>query len=283
MSFKSVCAILAVCLFPLIAEAREYEPTDTLFEEDPYYLLMGEAEEAIRGENWAEAANRLHDAITVKPLEPTNALLYNNLGMVYTYMREDSLAVDSFGRALEIAPNMVLPLIGRGRLYLAMGRDKEAFADFSRVIELDSINTDARYYHGMLSLYGGILAMAEEDFAVLKDVAPRSVDTAVALSTMYSMTGRESEAVPYLKKLIETSPSPEFYANLAGCYLALDWLNEASATIGDGLRLYPDDPELYYYRAWLNRERYRLEEAHADAKKAVSLGANPAKVDALFK
>lgn len=266
-----------------VAAASAEEPIDSLFEEDPYFLLMGEAEAAIAREDWAEAAARLEDAVTVKPAEPTNALLYSNLGMVYTTLREDSLALQSFTRALEIAPKMLMPLIGRGRLYLALGKDKEAFNDFTRAIEIDSINTDARYYHGMMSLYGGIQAMAEEDFEVLQSVAPRSVDTALAMSTLYSMTGRDSEAIPYLKKLIENAPAPEFYASLAGCYLALDWLNEASETIGDGLKLYPDDPELYYYRAWLNRERYRLEDAHADARKAVALGANPAKVDALFK
>ena len=253
------------------------------YDEDPYFILMGEADQAIKEENWAEAAARLEDAISVKPFDATNALLYNNLGTVYSALGEDSLALTSFNRSLEIAPNMVTPLVGRGRLLLAMGRDKEAFADFGRVIEIDSINTDARYYHGMMALYGGILPMAENDFAVLQEVAPRSTDTAIALSTMYSMTGRDSEAVPYLKNLIRTIPSAEFYASLAGCYLNLDWLNEASETIGEGLKKYPEDPELYYYRAWLNRERYRLEEAHNDAKMAVKYGANPAKVDELFR
>lgn len=263
--------------------AQSPEPVDTLYEEDPYFLLMGEAEAAIKAENWEEGALRLEDAVRVKPNHPTNALLYSNLGAVYSTLGRDSIALENYNKALEIAPNMLTPLIGRGRLYLTLGRDKEAFGDFSKAIEVDSINTDARFYHGMMSLYGGILSMAEEDFAVLESIAPRSTDTAIALSTMYSMTGRDQEAIPYLKKLVENVPAPEYYANLAGCYLNLDWLNEASETIGEGLKRFPDDPELYYYRAWLNKERYRLDDAHKDAKKAVELGANPAKVDALFR
>lgn len=266
------------------SRAPEYiVSTDTLFEEDPYFLLTGEADAAMKAENWEEAAARLEDAIAIKPFNPTNALLHSNLGAVYSTLREDSLALAHYDRALQIAPNMVTPLVGRGRLLLVLGRDKEAFSDFSRAIEIDSINTDARYYHGMMALYGGIMAMAEEDFAVLESIAPRTTDTAIAMSTLYSMTGRDAEAVPYLKKLVENAPAPEFYANLAGCYLNLDWLNEASETISDGLKQFPDDPELYYYRAWLNRERYRLDDAHRDAKTAVRLGANPSKVDALFR
>ena len=52
--------------------------------------------------------------------------------------------------------------------------------------------------------------------------------------------------------------------------------------IEGGLKRYSHDPELYYYRAWLNRDRYRLDDARADAAKAVEYGASKAKVDALF-
>lgn len=272
--------IMALCQ---ALHAREYEVADTLFEEDPYFILMGEAENAIKEENWAEAAARLEDALRVKPESPSNALLYSNLGGVYTALGQDSIALQRYNESLRIAPNMLMPLLGRGKLNLAMGNDKAAFEDFSIAIEIDSINSDARFYHGMMALYGGILAMAEDDFAVLESISPRSIDTAIAMSTLFSMTGQDVKAIPYLKNLIKNVPEPEYYASLAGCYLNLDWLNEASETISDGLKKFPDDPELYYYRAWLNRERYRLEDAHKDAKTAVKLGANPAKVDALFK
>lgn len=255
---------------------------DSLYEEDPYFILMGEADNAIKREDWHEAIARLNDAISVKPTEPSNSLLYSNLGALYSSVGEDSLAIDSYDRALDIAPNLITPLLGRGRLYLSLGKEKEAYADFTRVIQIDSINTDARYYRGMMALYGGVRPMAEEDFTVLESVTPRSMNTAIAMSTLYAMTGRDSQAIPYLKNLIKNAPSPEFYATLSGCYLTLDRLNEASETISDGLKLYPNDAELYYYRAWLNKERYRHEDAQEDAEKAIKLGANPLKIKQLL-
>ena len=39
----------------------------------------------------------------------------------------------------------------------------------------------------------------------------------------------------------------------------------------------------YYYRAWLNNKRYMLDDAKADAAKAVKLGADPQRVVALFR
>ena len=115
------------------------EINDSVFDADPYFLLMGEADAAIAEKNWPEAAARLCDALAVKPDHPSNALLFNNLASVYTCMGQDSLAVLTYGRGLDIAPNMLTLIMGRGRALLAMGRDKDAFADFSHAVDIDSI------------------------------------------------------------------------------------------------------------------------------------------------
>jgi tetratricopeptide (TPR) repeat protein len=112
---------------------------------------------------------------------------------------------------------------------------------------------------------------------------PDAHDTAVALSSLYSLTRRDKEAIPYYKRLISVEPSPEYYASLAGCYLATDNITEAAATIAEGLSKYSNDPELYYYRAWLNRDRLLLDDAKSDARRAIALGASPDKVNELFK
>lgn len=251
-------------------------------EEDPYFILVGEAEKAISEKDYEEAAARLLDAMAVEPDNPGNIMLMSNLGMVYSYLDRDSLALATLDEVHRRAPNMTVALLNRAKVQLKLNNDREAFDDFTHVIELDSVNTSARYYHGMIALYSGKRDMAEADFQVLKDKHPDGIQTVVALSALYSLTGRDREAIPYFKKLIESEPSPEYFASLAGCYLAIEELSEASATIAEGLKRYSHDPELYYYRAWLNRDRFRLDDAHADAKRAIELGASPDKVNALF-
>lgn len=250
--------------------------------EDEYFMLMGQAEKAIQDKNYSEASQLLTEALDIDPLNPSNVLVLSNLGMVYSYMDRDSLALATLDEAHRRAPAMVTVLANRARLHLKIGNDREAYDDFSEVIRLDSVNTTARYYHGMMALYGGQLDVATADFDVLKRMAPDAYDTYSALGALYSMSGRDLEAIPYYRKLIESDPSPEYYAALAGCYLATDNLTEASTTIAEGLGFYSHDPELYYYRAWLNRERFRLDDARSDAKRAIELGADPAKVNALF-
>lgn len=276
-----------LCLFAMLsgvadvaAQDRPKVPDD---EEDVYFLLMGQADEAIKAEKYQEAADRLVEAMAVRPGAHTNVLLLSNLGMVYSMMDQDSMALLSLDRAHELAPSMVTVLENRGRVLLKMSRDAEAYKDFSRVIELDSLNHEARYYHGMIALYGGNAEVAGRDFGILSKYYPNLRSTQVAMANYHSLLRHDTEAIPYYKKLIEDDPAPEYYASLAGCYLATDNLLDASETINKGLKLYPRDAELYYYRAWLNRDRYLLDDARADAELAVRYGADPRKVARLFE
>lgn len=270
-----------ICAVPFLASAVDPQVPDD--EEDPYFLLCGQADEAIKDRKYEDAAARLIEAMSIRPDAPENILLLSNLGMVYSYMDRDSLALETLNEALRRAPAMRTVLSNRGRILLKLGRDKDAYADFSAVIDADSINSDARYYRGTMALYSGNLEQAEKDFDVLKTQKPDDHATAIALSSLYFLTNRNKEAIPYLKKVIEVDPDAEYYASLSACYLALGNLTEASATLAEAFAKHPSDPELYYYRAMLNRDRYRSDEAHRDADMAVKLGLSPRKAKALFE
>lgn len=252
-------------------------------EENPRFLLAGQADEAIAEERYDDAATRLIEAISICPDCPDNALLLSNLGMVYAYQGRDSLALETLDRALGIAPSMKTVMANRARVLLRMGRDRSAYEAFGRLIEADSLNTEARYFRGMMALYSGDAATAEADFEVLRDSLPLDIDTARALSALYSLTGRNAQAVPYFRQLVRDEPSPEYYAALAGCYLADGKLSEASEVIGEGMTKYPGDGELYYYRAWLNRDLFRPTDAKRDGKRAVELGISERKVRELLE
>ena len=73
-------------------------------EEDPYFLLCGQADRAIADGDYDEAAARLIDAISIRPAAPESILLMSNLGMVYSYMERDSLALATLNEAHRRAP-----------------------------------------------------------------------------------------------------------------------------------------------------------------------------------
>ncbi len=276
--------ITAIIIAVIISAFRLQATTpDPSIDENPYYLLMGEAEKAIAENDFEEAAARLIDAMAVEPDNPGNLLLMSNLGIVYSYLGRDSLAIATLDEVNRRAPNMTVAIVNRGRIKLKCDMPEEAYEDFSKVIMLDSLNTDARYFRGMMALYGGNRETAEKDLNIVNNLEPDNLRTYAAMSALYSLTGRNREAAKHFEKLIEKEPSAEYYAGLAGCYLALEELSDASRVINEGLKIYNTDPELYYYRAWLNRDRFRLDDAKADARKAIEYGASPDKVLDLFK
>lgn len=275
----SLLLVVSLWLGAVARQSEEYAPD----EENPRFLLAGEADRAVAAGDFEAAAARLLEAISICPDCPDNALLLSNLGMVYAYGGHDTLALETLDRALALAPAMRTVRFNRARLLLNMGRDDEARTAFSQVLAADSLNMDARFYHGMLCLYNAELAQAEADFDVLRDSLPGDSRTARALATLYSMTGRHSQAVPYYRQLVENEPEPEFYAALASCYLADGLLSEASAVIGEGMGKYADEGELYYCRAWLNKQLFRPADARADARRANALGIPRARTEALLR
>lgn len=271
---------IPMLLIPVLVFAQAKESST---DEHPYYILMGEAETAIADGKYEEAAARLIDAMATEPENPGNLLLMTNLGIVYSCLDRDSLSLATLDEVNRRAPNMSVALFNRGRIKLKINDNQGALDDFNKVIAIDSLNADARYFRGMMALYGGDRLTAEKDLTIIESLQPDRIRSHAALAALYSMTGRDREAIKYFEKLIEEEPCPEYFANLAGCYLAIEDLSEAARVLNEGMKLYSHDPELYYYRAWLNRDRFRLDDAHDDAKLAIKYGASPEKVNALFK
>lgn len=265
-------------------------PKDKAFKDDslqlmerPYFLLIDQSEQALDSGDYASAGLRLVEAMAVEPDNPLNVALMSNLGMLYFYNEQDSLALATLNEVCRRSPRLIAGRENRARVLLSVGRDADAYEDYAAVIAMDSINSTARFYHGMIALYAGKLDTAIRDFKVLERIVPESSDTYLAMGTLYSMTGNDNMAVSYLRKLVERTPAPEYYAMLAGSLIAIESFNEASEILEKALKQYPNDGELYYYRAKLNRCRYMNDEAHQDAAKALKLGVQRKKVEALFQ
>lgn len=280
---RKVSSLLSIFLLSISVATAE-NPAPENDEENPYYLLCGQADEAITAGDYDAAAARLLEAMALRPGDPGNIMLMSNLGLVYAEMGNDSLAIATFDKALGMAPNMRTIHSNRARVLLRNGRTQEALQDFQAVINADSLNTEARYYHGLIALHVmHDTNTAEKDFAILASADPTGHSTAIALGALYTSTGRHAEALPYLRRLADTDPEPEHYAELADCLITLERLAEASEAITKGMEKFPNDAELYLCRARLNKARWEIDDAKSDAKRAISLGADPARAKDIFK
>ena len=284
--------ILLVVSMPVFGQSRapelKIEPKykveeDTAgYDERPYFILVEQSEKSLEEGDYESAALRLVEAMGMEPENELNVALLSNLGMIYYYNDQDSMALVVLDEAIKRSPRLVASRENRARVLTGMGRDLEAFKEYENILAIDSLNLESRFMHGMIALYNGDLHNAEKDFGVLNSVVPLSRKTWLALGTLYSMTGREQEAISYFRKLIEIEPAVEYYARIVACQLAVDDLDGASKTIGEAMSKYSSDPELYFYRALLNKKRYLSDEAKRDAKRAVELGADPERVKSIF-
>ena len=240
-----------------------------------YLDLVEKADSAIKAEDYLSAIDFLSEAIRSEPSNPSNVLLLSNSGMLYYYIGQDSLAMETLNIAHRMAPSSVTVLLNRAKVSAGTGNSAQALADYTLVTELDSTLVDPWIQRGILQLRGGDVRGAEASLAEAAKIEPNSRETYVAFALLYSRTKRPSEAIPYLNKLIKKEPLAEYYAERALCRLALDDLSGASSDIGEGIELDNENPDLYVARALLNKRRFREKDAIADAKLALSKGANP--------
>lgn len=246
-----------------------------------YLMLVEKADSAIAECRWLDADSLMQCALRCEPGNPTNILLMSNMGIVRQNAGRDSLALDILNEAHRMAPVSVTVLSNRARVLQSMGRNAEAFYDYTRILELDSTVIEPRFMHAMMSLAGGDIVTAELDCGALQRHAPEASLTLEALASLYTATNRPLDAIVQYTKLINRVHDVEYYRGRAACYLLTDQLNEASADIAEWLSITPDDGEAYIYRAYLNKRRYRNADAEADVQMARKLGIDPVRADML--
>ncbi len=275
MMAKYIIPIIFVCCaIKIIAQEQDHSA---------YLNFVGEADKAILEERWYDAAAHLESAMRLEPGNPTNVLLMSNLGIVRLNAGEDSLALAILNDAHRIAPASVTVLNNRAKVLNAMGRSSEAYNDYSLILEIDSTAIEPRFMRGIMSVYSGDTITAKKDFAILQVLDPDSENTAIGLAALYSATNRPLDAIIQYTKLININPDIEYYSGRAACYLLTKQLSEASADIAEGLKINPNDAEFYLYRAYLNKLRYRTDDAEADLQHAIKLGADPTRAKLFYK
>ena len=171
-----------------------------IFADTPYLDLVEKADKACADGKWIEAASLLQNAIDSEPANPGNVLLLSNLGMVRYNLGFDSLAIESFNRALSIAPSSVTILANRAKVYTAMGHEQEAFDDYGRIMQLDSTYITARYHHGLLALKHRMFDVAKTILTISPSIIRHLTKLFIAQATIHSSLGEYEQAIPFTPK-----------------------------------------------------------------------------------
>lgn len=272
---SAIRTILLTLLLPSLLTASSFASGNN---EDSYYLQkVDEADKACAKGKWSEAENALLEALHAEPANPSNVLLISNLGIIRYNMGQDSLAIATLNDAHAMAPASVTILSNRARVLAANGYDEDAYLDYDRILELDSLEVSARLHHCLYALRRHDFRTAKSDLGFMERNFAGKLETEIVGASVLSGTGDFAGAIPYYSRILLERKDPEYYSGRAYCYLLTGALQEASDDINSALALTPDDGELYLYRAALNKMRYRPADADADARRAVELGVDKAR------
>lgn len=252
-------------------------------EENPYLRYVEKAEEAIGKRDWETGIAYLQEAMRSDPGNAQNVMLMSNVGMLQFYNGEDSLALRTLSEARAMAPASVVILNNRARVLTGMERLDDALRDYDLILEMDSTYAAAYQEKASIELRLGKFLEAENDIMRFRALKPNDSQGKLIQAVINANTDRIDEAISLYGELLDEKQESVWFSARAMCYLVKGDLAEAADDIANGLEIDPQDAELYYCRAYLNRLRYREEDARTDAKRALELGINPLRVKALFE
>jgi len=139
-------------------------------------------------------------------LEPTNPVLYTELGRLYLVSGDKEKAKDSFNEALEKKSDYVTATI---QLALLLEQDKildEAVAKLENAVQANPYNVDARFQLGRLYFNNGKTDEAIGQFQSAIILVPNYSNAHYSLGVAYAAKGEKQLAIQEFEKVLELNP-----------------------------------------------------------------------------
>lgn len=243
----------------------------------PRYLeLADSADYFISRENWHKAEAKIIEALRLEPANFTNSLLLANLGLVQTNLGEYNKALETLSLGLNMAPSSTVLLNNRAHTFLLLDSVSAAIKDIDKSLEIDSIQEWSLQTRAYLYLQENNIAESKKLFLKLKNKFPQNISVYSGLAAIAEYEGDFTNASENYRKAIINNPndneSREAYIFLL---IRNEHYSEARSEIRDALKMNSENPMFYLLRGYLHRLNYRLDEAQADKKIAISKGIDP--------
>ncbi len=206
---------------PASAGAALADPKDKL----DVFNAVQRAGELMSGDEYAQAAQVLEDAVRKEPEMPQAMLM---LGSCYTELGRRKEARARFDEVLKRDPKSVQALIGMANVLMEDGLTGDVVTLCKRTLSIDDRNPQA--------------------YALLGDV--------------YISEHQPSKALPYFEKAVEIQPKiTQNNLNLAACLVEAKQFARAQALFQEILRTYPKFPGAEFNLGVLYEEMQRPDEA----------------------
>ncbi len=240
------CALAALCSLRIVTRNRDWRSDVQLFtvtlatSPDAYpirnnlgavYWHLGDAKSAKR--EWNEALR----------LNPHNAIVLNNLGLLCAKEKRYDDALDYFRRAMRLKPNYTDPHLNLGSTYAETGLKDAATLQLRAAVALSPLNTRARNELGKLYFGAGWLTEAEEQFRRSVESEP-NVLAYDSLGDIYTRRGERQKGKEAFRRAVSLEPFDSHgHFGLAALYAASGQNSSAVREYQEGLRTDPANRE----------------------------------------
>jgi tetratricopeptide (TPR) repeat protein len=173
-------------------------------------------------------------------IQPRNAIVLNNLGLVRAHQKRDDEAIDLFRRAMRMKPLYTDPHLNLGSLLLDRG-SPEAELHLRAASALAPLNVDARNKLGRVLLDGGKVGEAREQFQKSIESQPNWA-AFYGLGEIEARRGDARAAEQYFRRALEFNPlASGANFGLARIYAARGQKEQAMREYRAGLAIDPTD------------------------------------------
>jgi lipoprotein NlpI len=118
-------------------------------------------------------------AAAVAQADPKNAAAFLLVGRSSLGLRDNAAAIEAFSKVLQLEPDTISALDGRGDAYLKAGQFAAAVADFDRMLELVPAFAPQHWRRGIALYYAGKYDEGVQQFETHKLANPQDVENAV--------------------------------------------------------------------------------------------------------
>ena len=202
-------------------------------------------------------------------LDPEHVGLLNGRGWAYESKGEDDQAIADYNLALQKRPNFAIVYNNRGTVFLRRGALQSALDDFNAALKLKGDMYYAHNNRGRVLLLNGDYDGALAEFAAAEAADPKPQQPAVFRCNAYTEMGRLDDAIDECSKVIAKAPNYQYgYCSRAEAYIRKGNLDAALKDLNTVLAVNPNNIRAHMDRGQVYEKRRDLAQARADYRSA---------------
>lgn len=250
--------------------------------DDRYLELADSVDYYMKHQQWQQAEKSIVEALKTQPANPSNYLLWSNLGVVRTELNKFNEALTAFEIGLAGAPKSTVILTNRARTLLLTGDLENAKKDLDLTLALDSTQLWPHKMRGLLEMQNKHYLEAEKDFDFIARHSECDADVLAALGDIKAANGDIKASIECFNNSLAKQEDENTLFKLLLLLTKGGDAKEARIRTVNAINKYPDNGNLHIIRALQHQQDYQREFYIKERKKATDLGADPILVNEIL-